>query len=224
MGSITFPCWYQVDFNGTKSIEEINVFAIQSDSANLITPTQSMTTNYANTAFEVQYWNGSTWIAVPGGTFTNNNKVWNQILLTTPITTTKIRVYITQSSTTYAYLAEVEAFGDGRSFGGVPAIPASGQARAWFSRNRLIQNTILKQTDASVAPETNTTYTIKIYGENNQLLRTASQLTSLQYDYTAQQELTDTGLARLQASLKFEVFAVRNGLSSNIYPRTIVRI
>ena len=32
-------------------------------------------------AFEVQYWNGSAWVAVPGGAVTNNNQVWRQVVV-----------------------------------------------------------------------------------------------------------------------------------------------
>lgn len=60
--------------------------------------------------FEVQYWNGTSWVAVPGGAVTNNNKVWRQFLFS-PITTTKIRVHITAPLNGYSRVLEVEAWG-----------------------------------------------------------------------------------------------------------------
>src|SRR5206468_3459831 len=63
-----YPDWLQIDFNGSKSIDEIDVFTIQDDPASPAEPTLNMTfVNYGITAFEVQYWIGSGWATVPGG-------------------------------------------------------------------------------------------------------------------------------------------------------------
>src|SRR5437762_1922205 len=54
------PDWLQVDFNGLKTIDEIDVVTTQDNVSSPAIPTEVMTfTTYGITAFEVQYWNGS---------------------------------------------------------------------------------------------------------------------------------------------------------------------
>jgi hypothetical protein len=105
------PDWIEVAFNGPKTLDEINVFSMQDAYTNPVEPTLTMTFGYWGLrAFEVQYWNGSAWVTVPGGSITNNNKVWRQVLFA-PITTTKIRVFITGALNGYSRVIEVEAWG-----------------------------------------------------------------------------------------------------------------
>src|SRR6185295_8783800 len=61
-------------------------------------------------SFQVQYWNGSSWVAVPGGSFTGNNLVWRKITFSA-VTTTKIKVTINATPDNVARLMEVEAWG-----------------------------------------------------------------------------------------------------------------
>ncbi|HJP94928.1 MAG TPA: RHS repeat-associated core domain-containing protein, partial [Pyrinomonadaceae bacterium] len=108
------PSWLEVDFNGTKTIDEVDVFTVpecpaclnQSDPS----PTQTFS-QYGATAFDVQYWTGSSWVTVPGGSITGNNLVWRKINFV-PITTSKIRVVVNAAATDgVARIAEVEAWG-----------------------------------------------------------------------------------------------------------------
>ncbi len=109
----SLPQWVEVAFNGSKTINQIDVFSVQDNYQNPIEPTESTTFSlYGLTAFEVQYWNGSTWVTVPGGSVSGNNKVWKKITFT-PITTTKIRVYITATSDNWSRVVEVEAWSQG---------------------------------------------------------------------------------------------------------------
>jgi subtilisin family serine protease len=106
----SFPDWLQVDFSGTKTIDEISVFTIQDNYPNPVEPTDSMTfTQYGITAFDVQYWNGSTWVTVPGGSVTGNNNVWRKFTFN-PVMTDSIRVLVDNSLSAYSRIAEVEAF------------------------------------------------------------------------------------------------------------------
>jgi len=107
----TFPQWFQVDFNGSKVIDEIDVFSVQNLYNTPSEPTPTMTFNtYGLTTFQAQYWNGSSWVTVPNGSVSGNNLVWKQITFS-PITTTKIRLWITGSSDGYSRLTEIEAWG-----------------------------------------------------------------------------------------------------------------
>jgi len=55
-----FPAWLQVDFNGSKTISEIDVFTEQDNYTSPSEPTETMTfSSYGLTGYEVQYWNGT---------------------------------------------------------------------------------------------------------------------------------------------------------------------
>lgn len=106
-----FPDWVQVEFSSAATIDEINVFTQQDTWWAPIEPTES--TNFFNngiTSFEVQYWNGTTWITVPGGSVTGNLKVWRRFTFT-PVTTDRVRVLINAAKSTASTVVELEAFG-----------------------------------------------------------------------------------------------------------------
>jgi hypothetical protein len=105
-----YPDWLQIEFNGAKTISEIDVFAVRDDYANPAEPTESETFSlYGITSFDVQYWDGSAWVTIPNGSITNNNKVWTKIVFA-PITTTKIRVLVNNAQASYSRIVEVEAY------------------------------------------------------------------------------------------------------------------
>lgn len=90
---------------------EINVFSVQDSYSNPTEPTEAMTfTQYGITDFEVQYWNGSAWQAVPGGSVTGNNRVWRRFVFT-PVVTSKIRILVLGSRYGWSAVTELEAYG-----------------------------------------------------------------------------------------------------------------
>ena len=107
----TFPDWLQIDFNGSKSINEVDVFTLQDNYSSPSEPTETMTFgSYGLTAYDVQYWNGSAWVTVSGGSITGNNKVWRKITFA-PLTTSKIRVLTNAAiDNGYSRITEVEAW------------------------------------------------------------------------------------------------------------------
>jgi YD repeat-containing protein len=106
----SYPDWLQIDFAGSKAIREIDVFTLQDNFTNPIEPTLTTTfSQYGITAFDVQYWSGSAWVTVPGGSITGNNKVWRQVTFS-DISTTKIRVLVNSALSTYSRITEVEAY------------------------------------------------------------------------------------------------------------------
>ena len=108
----SFPDWLQVDFNGSKTINEIDVFAVRDDYSSPADPTEAETFSlYGITNFDVQYWNGSAWATVPNGNVTNNNKVWKKIAFSA-ITTSKIRVVVNNALASYSRIVELEAWTD----------------------------------------------------------------------------------------------------------------
>lgn len=108
--------WYQLDFNGKKTISAIDLYFLQDNfsSANVANPTLDTTfTRYGMAGYDVQYWDGTGWITVPGGSVVNNNKVWTQYGFD-PITTNRVRVRfykeIAAGSSAQARLVEIEVW------------------------------------------------------------------------------------------------------------------
>ena len=76
-----------------------------------VEPTEAMTfTTYGITDFDVQYWNGGSWVTVPGGSVTGNNKVWQKFTFT-PVWATGVRVQVNNALASYSRITEVEALG-----------------------------------------------------------------------------------------------------------------
>jgi hypothetical protein len=102
----------QVDFNSSKTIDEIDVFTLQDNYTSPSEPTETMTFSlYGLTAYDVQYWNAATaaWTTVTGGSVSGNDKVWRKFSFSS-ITTTKIRVLTNASPDGFSRLTEVEAW------------------------------------------------------------------------------------------------------------------
>jgi hypothetical protein len=105
------PDWVEVAFNGPKLVEQVDVFSMQDNYSSPSEPTASMTfVSWGLRAFEIQYWNGTSWMPIPGASVTANNLVWRQFVFV-PLTTSKIRVYITGALNGYSRMMEVEAWG-----------------------------------------------------------------------------------------------------------------
>ncbi|HEU4713030.1 MAG TPA: discoidin domain-containing protein [Pyrinomonadaceae bacterium] len=106
----TFPQWLQVDFGQVRNIQEIDVFTVQDNYQNPSPPTLDLTFSlYGLQGYEVQYWNGSSWITIPGGNVTGNNKAWKQFTFAT-ISTQRIRVLTNASPDSYSRVTEIEAW------------------------------------------------------------------------------------------------------------------
>ena len=115
--SNAYPDWIQVDFNGGKTIDEVDVFTLQDNYTNPSEPTEAMTfSQYGIVDFQVQYWNGLGWATVAGGSVTGNNKVWKKITFS-QITTSKMRVKVTNALSNYSRVTEVEAWGPSPGIG-----------------------------------------------------------------------------------------------------------
>lgn len=103
-----FPDWVQIDFPSSKTINEIDVFTVQDNYASPAEPTLSMTfSQFGIVDFQVQYWNGSSWVDI--AVVTGNNKVWRQFTFSS-VTTTKIRVLVNNALGGYSRITEIEAY------------------------------------------------------------------------------------------------------------------
>jgi hypothetical protein len=99
---------------------------------------------------------------------------------------------------------------------------------SWTHRDRLLQTgEITEHSATSIGPEAGTTYTLKIYDENNVLRRTETGLTGTSYLYTEANERADCSLSPtdpLNTQLRFVLLAVRSGLNSwQQYDSTVPR-
>jgi subtilisin family serine protease len=105
-----WPDWVEVQFTGPRTIEEIDVFSVQDNYSSPGDPTPGMTfTKYGLQDFVVEYWTGSAWEPVPGGAVLNNTRVWRQFNFA-PITTSRIRVFVTRALASRSRLVEVEVY------------------------------------------------------------------------------------------------------------------
>lgn len=105
-----FPEWVQVDLGTNKTISEIHVFTLQDAWNNSVEPTTGMTfTLYGLTGYDLQYWTGSSWVTVPGGTVTGNNKIWKTFTFS-PISTSKLRVLTNAAPDGVSRVTEIEAY------------------------------------------------------------------------------------------------------------------
>ncbi len=105
-----FPDWVEVGFAGQKSLTEVDVFTLQDSPAAPLEPTEAMTfTKYGVTAFEVQYWDGSSWRAIPGAAVSGNDRVWSKFTFPA-VSTSRIRVVISGALAGYSRITEVEAY------------------------------------------------------------------------------------------------------------------
>jgi hypothetical protein len=106
-----FPDWLEIRFDSPKTIDELSVFSVQDNYQSPVEPTPTLTFSlYGLRDFEVQYWTGSAWAPVPGGTVSGNALVWRRLTFAA-VTTTGIRVFVTQGLGTYSRIAEVEVYG-----------------------------------------------------------------------------------------------------------------
>ena len=108
--SNTYPDWAQITFSGQKTIDEIDIYTLQDAWATAIEPTATLTfTKQGLTAFDVQYWTGTGWVTVPGGSVTGNNLVWRKFTFPA-VTTDRVRVVVNASLAGYSRIIEIEAY------------------------------------------------------------------------------------------------------------------
>ena len=109
----SWPDWLQVDFGTVKNVAEVSVFTLQDNYTNPAEPTEAMTfTQYGITSFEVQYWTGTAWQTVPGGSVSGNNRVWRRFVFT-PVSTSRLRVLGLGGAGGYTRITEFEVYGSG---------------------------------------------------------------------------------------------------------------
>ena len=93
-----------------------------------------------------------------------------------------------------------------------PTVVAGEINVSWATRNRQSQTAYLVlQTEGAITPEAGQTTTVRFYNENGQLARTVSGITGNGTTWPLAQELADSGLGRVNAHVKVEIEASRDG-------------
>jgi hypothetical protein len=106
-----YPDWLEITFSGQKTIDEVNVVTLADNYYAGPTPTADTTFgNFGITAFDVQYWNGSTWVTKPEAIISGNNKVLRNVKFNQAVTTNKIRISVNSALQDYSRIVEVQAY------------------------------------------------------------------------------------------------------------------
>jgi exo-beta-1,3-glucanase (GH17 family) len=102
--------WLQITFAGMRHIDRVTVYSLRDAFTSPGEPSPASTfTLYGLTGFEVQYWTGSQWLTVPGGTITNNTLIQREVTFPA-LTTPAIRIVVTSALASWSRVVEVEAF------------------------------------------------------------------------------------------------------------------
>ena len=121
----TFNDELTITFNSAKTIDEVDLFCLQDSYNNPSEPTQTMTfTLYGLTGFNLQYWTGTAWAAIPGASASGNNLVWKKFTFPS-LTTSKVKVVVTASPDGWSRVTELEAWGYNSSVTGTNVALAS---------------------------------------------------------------------------------------------------
>lgn len=108
-----YPDTLEVDFSGAaKAITEIRVYTLQNNwKNNPGEPDENTSCSGEGILdFDVQTWNGTDWVTVPGGNVTGNDRALRKFTFPA-ITTTKFRVVIHNSRNNWSRIVELEAYG-----------------------------------------------------------------------------------------------------------------
>jgi hypothetical protein len=104
-----WPDWLQVEFKGSKRIEEIDVYTLQDDHLKPKDPEGLSFKLDGITDFDVQYWDGYGWTTIES--VNGNNQVLRKVFLTKSVTTTEIRVLVRKALNRRSRIVELEAWG-----------------------------------------------------------------------------------------------------------------
>ncbi|HEV2903500.1 MAG TPA: hypothetical protein VGW32_00545, partial [Pyrinomonadaceae bacterium] len=109
----TWPDTLEVDFGQSRSIDEVRVYTLQNNwNSAPVEPTETTpATAEGILDFVVEYWNGSAWVELPGGSSVTGNDKAMRVFHFTQVTTTKIRVTVTAARNNWSRIVEVEAKG-----------------------------------------------------------------------------------------------------------------
>ncbi|HEV3467767.1 MAG TPA: hypothetical protein VG148_00485 [Pyrinomonadaceae bacterium] len=109
-----YPDWLEVSFASASTIDEVRVYTLQDGYTSGAEPTAQTTASENGIIdFDIQAWDGSAWVTVPGGAVRGNSLALRSVQFPA-VTTAKLRVLVLNSRLNYSRVVEVEAFGCGQ--------------------------------------------------------------------------------------------------------------
>ncbi|MFW6002387.1 MAG: phage tail protein [archaeon] len=85
----------------------------------------------------------------------------------------------------------------------------------WAHRDRTLQTAyIVTQWEDSIGPEEGTTYNLQIFDENDDLIHEETEITETSFTYSRDQEMADSGLDRLNKTLRIKLWSTRDEIDS----------
>jgi hypothetical protein len=106
-----YPDWLEVNLGSPRRLNMIRVYTLQD---NYQSGQEPMATTAATAEglidFDVQYWNGSGWVTVPGGEVRANALALRSLAFN-ELTTAKVRVLVHNARNNFSRIVEVEALG-----------------------------------------------------------------------------------------------------------------
>jgi hypothetical protein len=107
----TFPDWLVVKFSAKRTINHVVVYSVQDSFLSPLEPTDAMTFSlYGLTEFQVQGWNGASWVTLAS---VATNRYVKRVVSFTPYATDRIRIYVTRvKDGLWSRITEVEAWGN----------------------------------------------------------------------------------------------------------------
>ncbi|HEV3471035.1 MAG TPA: M4 family metallopeptidase [Pyrinomonadaceae bacterium] len=106
-----YPDWLEVHFAGPRRLSEVRVYTLQDNYQAGQEPTaQTTATSDGVIDFDIQAWDGSAWVTVPGGQIRGNDRALRAVTFP-ELSTTKIRVLVHNARANYSRVVEVEAIG-----------------------------------------------------------------------------------------------------------------
>ena len=104
-----FPDWVQITFSGQKTVDHVVVYSLQDDLLHPLEPVATTKfTRYGLTAFDVQGWNGATWVTLASVT---GNELVKRVVPFAPFRTDRVRVVVKSvADKTYSRITEIEAW------------------------------------------------------------------------------------------------------------------
>ena len=107
----SFPDWAQVNFSAQRTIDHVVLYSVQDNFTNPAEPTDSMTfTRFGLGAFQVQGWNGGSWITLAS---VSGNRFVKRTVSFLPYTTDRVRIVVTATADgIWSRITEFEAWGN----------------------------------------------------------------------------------------------------------------
>ncbi len=107
-----WPDWLEVDFHNLRTIREIRVYTLQNNFKNPVQPDPTTPADlYGIRLFDVQYWNGTSWVTIGGFNQEPGNDKAMSVFTFADVQTSKIRVFVNAGRVYYSRIVEVEAIG-----------------------------------------------------------------------------------------------------------------